>query len=151
MPTQHPISKWWPIGLGITSLLLYAIGGGLVGNSAYTDGYYIYLDTGKYYGGIALCALGSFAFIAFVVMLVLYFVRRNRITHQAETSHGDVSYAGTQSSQQNVVAKPEAVVMTNQINPQKGSKFCGNCGSFANGKFCAGCGATVTGIDSEIA
>ena len=151
MYAQQPISKWWPIGLGIASVVLFAVGGGLVGSSAYTDGYYIYINTGMYYGGIAICALASFAFIAFIVMFILYFVRRNKTAQHVENGHGVVNYAQPQTAapyQQPAMAKPEPVVMTNMTNQmaQNETKFCGNCGAAANSRFCVGCGATVPGM-----
>ncbi|RMZ91365.1 hypothetical protein DV736_g1387, partial [Chaetothyriales sp. CBS 134916] len=118
MHNQQPISKWWPIGLGITLIVLFAVGGGLISNSAYTDGYFIYINTGMYYGGIAACVLGGCVSIAFIVMIILYFTRRNRSACNIENGYNNVNYAQPHTTapyQQTAMAKPESIAMTNQM------------------------------------
>lgn len=78
------ISKWWPVGLFITSIILFAVGGGLIGgslgsSSSYYYGYlYYYTNNSMFYAGLALIVIGGLVKISFLVALFLFCVQRRR-------------------------------------------------------------------------
>ena len=174
MPTHKAINKWWPIGLGISSILLFAIGGGLYGNCLYTDGYDVYISLSRYYTGIALLCLGAVAFIAFIVMSIVWLSRRNK-KHDAESqpNFAPAAFRGSMAAPapaydtmvpnhmaqpvyqepQKAMLKPESVVRANQVQVSpvispvttpSVGKFCGNCGTQTEHKYCTSCGAVVS-------
>lgn len=78
------ISKWWPIGLLIATLICFAVGGGLVGGSIDTSsGYY---DSpvafyGMFFVGITFLVIGVLTKLAFWVFLIVYCVQRRRLRY----------------------------------------------------------------------
>jgi hypothetical protein len=68
-----PISRWWPISLGIATVVFFIAGGALLATWA---GCYWDCTRGGYYGGIALIVIAVFLKIAWIVVLVIYIRRR---------------------------------------------------------------------------
>lgn len=83
---KKPMSKWWPIGLLISAVVLIIIGGALIG-SAYSnefcDGFGdCYYNGSEYDAGIALIILGVLVKLAFWIVLIVFIVRRRRLSSQ---------------------------------------------------------------------
>lgn len=84
IPFSMAVSKWWPIGLLIATLICFAVGGGLVGGSMDTSsGYY---DSpvafyGMFFGGVAFLVIGALTKLAFWVFLIVYCVQRRRLRY----------------------------------------------------------------------
>lgn len=147
---HRPISKWWPIGLAIGAVALYAIGGGLVGSAC--D--YYYCDLSLWNAGVAFCSLAAICSVAWLVMLVLWATRRNRTTpYNAQTvvlDSRNVPVQPVQMQSQQAHAEMEAedkaqpVVQAQAVNGDgQGGRFCGQCGTQASTPFCSKCGTRV--------
>jgi hypothetical protein len=72
---SKPMSGWWPISLGIATLVFFIAGGALLGTWA---GCYWDCSVGGYYGGIALIVIAVLLKLAWIVVLIIYI--RNRRT-----------------------------------------------------------------------
>jgi hypothetical protein len=145
-----PIDKWWPIGLGITAIVLYVIGGGLFGawnNSIYCgydyDDYYeCFGNVGYWNGGVALCSLGGFASFAWLIVLILYLMRRNKAPSHAPPTEYNINYNYNTTPE----VQPQAPVQ--EVVPPKGGmkeghRFCAQCGNSIQTPFCPRCGGSA--------
>jgi hypothetical protein len=64
-----PMSPWWPITLGIASLLLFIAGGALLGIWA---GCYDGCSAADYYCGVALIVIAAILKIVWIISLIMY-------------------------------------------------------------------------------
>lgn len=140
VPKANTISKWWPIGLGIAVILLYITGGALAGAACSTDEYYC--DTGLWSGGVALCSIASIVFIAFIIMLIVWAVKRKNGKAHWNAATGFIDARNFQSGQQN----PPMESVTYQVPKGVAGRFCGQCGNTVSSAFCPRCGANVPGV-----
>jgi hypothetical protein len=79
--TKPSISRWWPIGTSITSLILYAIGGGLFGaaTASYENDYDSYaVGNALWYGGVAICVLGAISSLISTILWVMFLRKRQK-------------------------------------------------------------------------
>lgn len=169
-PAKRPLSKWWPIGILIAAVVLFVIGGGLLGayyNSfntgctsidsySYDDYCYGYGNAGLWDGGIACIALGGVLKLTFWILFIIYRTQRRR--YRALEATGPSTYVNV--SMGDYSAKPEIATSyaPPHHQPQYSSapaadpllqqpyghtKFCGNCGTAISTAFCTSCGAAV--------
>jgi len=102
------LSKWWPISFFLITLVLFIVGGGLIGawvssaqnsivdsyNSDYDSYYTTYsANNGLYYGALACFALGGICKLTAWILLIVYCVQRRNsrtivVTQAYEPYHG---------------------------------------------------------------
>jgi hypothetical protein len=162
--SKAPISRWWPIGLLITSIVFFIIGGGLLGAwsssaacSYYDDGYDTFYtcgaNAGEWDGGVACLVIAALIKIAFWVVLI---VRCVQMRHSRAPS--TVVYVNAQAAAESGTA-PKAQPTTNvypvpmqdmshaaqapDAEKQVVTKYCGQCGTGTTANFCSQCGSQV--------
>jgi hypothetical protein len=143
---RRPISTWWPIGFGIGAIVLYAIGGGLIGAGPSLN----YDDSGNsspsgtWAGGVAMCVLGALASIAWIVLLVLYLNRRQTPIYWSPAA----GLVGRRDfpAQPNPQPQPHPVPQPESLHTKGDGRFCGQCGNFSQTQFCPRCGASVPDV-----
>lgn len=140
--SHRPVSKWWPIGLGLGAIVCYAVGGGCVGSACVDDGYGdLYCDTGLWAAGVAFCSIGAILSIAWLVMLILWAVRRNKTppgVAQQVLMQSHAAYQAQPVAAQHY-AKEGPTVSEHDV--EVGRQFCGKCGVTISTPFCQSCGA----------
>jgi hypothetical protein len=133
------LSFWWPVGLGITWLVFYIIGGALYGafnncwakpSTSWSD--CVPLRQGSY----AMISIASIIFIAWVIVLVLYIVKRKK---NAPSGGPTLMMGGS-----NVQNQPVMEGVKGQAHNNIG-EFCANCGTRVTSAFCTRCGAQPGG------
>jgi len=164
------LSHWWPIGLIISSVVFFVIGGGLLGawsSSTYCDGYfndYCYSNGSEYDAGVAFIVIGVILKIAFWIVLIIFCVQRRRtqspstvvyVNAQAAAESGNAAKAQPQA---NVYSAPQQEYTGVQPAPQYGAgaqgqapvvekqtvtRYCGHCGAGNTTPFCSQCGSQV--------
>jgi len=167
-----PISQWWPIGLLISSVLFFILGGGLLGawsSSTVCDyGYFddiCYGNASEYDGGIACIVIAVVLKVAFWIVLIVFCVQRRRsraspstvvyVNAQAAAESGNAAKAQPQASMYST-PQPEftgvqpapqygapAQVQTPVAEKQAVTRYCGHCGAGNVTPFCAQCGSQV--------
>lgn len=131
----------------------YIIGGALVGASVncssysyYDDYVYSCVNTGMWQGGVALMALASITFLAWLVVLILRFTS----WYRQPGAGGNVSYQTNGNAQHPVDAapamhqqasapKPETSVGMTELAP----RYCPTCKNSVSSSFCGNCGTQV--------
>lgn len=170
---RAPVSQWWPIGLLISSIVFFVLGGGLLGawsSSSYCTydydyGYdYCIGNASEWDGGIACIVIGAILKLAFWVVLIVWCVQRRRsrspstvvyVNAQAAAESGNAPKAQPQA---NVYSAPQPDYAGVQPAPQYGvatqvqvpvaekqavTRYCGSCGSGTTTPFCSHCGSQV--------
>ncbi|GAB7348602.1 hypothetical protein MBLNU459_g6985t1 [Dothideomycetes sp. NU459] len=140
-PTAVPLNKFWPIGFGVAAIVLYAIGGGLIGSACNNDDVF-YCDLGLWQGGVALCCLAGIATLAWLILLIIYLTRRQRAGAGAGAARPGVGDTATSPPQPPVApAAPAAAIAEKAEGGQGAGRFCGQCGGAVEARFCPNCGA----------
>lgn len=154
--TPKPVmSKWWPISFFIAAIILFIVGGGLVGAwSSSVDNFdyeYYNFDTynGLYYGGIACFAIaGLCKFVGWILLIVRCTqTQRSRSTAVAYGYQPPNAYAAPATQGPYVAvplqptpAPPYGNVQPVQNNPGMPVRYCGSCGAATTTPFCPQCG-----------
>lgn len=103
-PVQKPsrLNKWWPISFFIAAVVMFVVGGALVGTylantsdcwNSYTYSYYSDYNydydyscgsshDGEFYGGVACFVIGGICKLVAWILLIIFCVKRRRSIHQ---------------------------------------------------------------------
>jgi hypothetical protein len=157
----------WFISLFLAAIVLFIIGGGLVGawiNSATSYDSYDDYDTddftnndGEYYGAVACFALGGICKLVAWILLIVWCVQRRStrtiVVQQAYEPYQSQGWGGNNYAAQAPRQGPYAAVPSPAPEPQYGNaqaqpneggmppmRYCNNCGAAVTTPYCAQCG-----------
>lgn len=167
------MSRWWPIGFLLGSIVFFVVGGALFG--AYDNDCLDNFDddcnsnNSMFYGGVACCVIGGILKVIFWILLFVWCAQRRRSSTTTVAVHVNTAPAGagmagntpstnisSQQAPQPTYYYPQspptpAPTYTSSVQSPGGTtasekqimKYCGNCGTAATTPFCSSCGVQV--------
>ncbi|KAK4247532.1 hypothetical protein C7999DRAFT_41184 [Corynascus novoguineensis] len=168
-PPKSRFSKWWPLGFFIAAILMFIIGGALVGawsasyDCYYSSSYYSSScdgNSGLLYGGAACFVIGGLLKLTAWILLIIWCVKRStRNTTSISYNYQPLNYAGPAPTAapvapaapaplyQNGPAYQNAPPYQSAASPAPQQKtdlrYCGQCGSGTTSPYCPQCGIKV--------
>lgn len=104
---KAPFSKWWPIGCAIACVVLYIIGGAVNGSACASDVYGdIFCNFAQADAGLALLIIASLLFIATIVLLIIYLIKRPKHVIVINQNGLSNTHAASDVPMSNVEAQP---------------------------------------------
>jgi hypothetical protein len=161
--TKSGMSKWWFISFFIAAIVLFIIGGGLVGAwissaTSYVSDYDTYdnydtydytYNNGEYYGAVACFALGGICKLVAWILLIVWCVQRRRtrtiVVQQAYEPYQSQGWGGNNYGAPAPRQGAYAPVPSPAPAPPYGNAQAPpNEGGMPPMRYCNNCGAAVT-------
>ncbi|KIW19994.1 hypothetical protein PV08_00569 [Exophiala spinifera] len=142
--------KYWALGFGILSLILYGVGAGLLGYfystvSGEVDNLDYYSNGGEYsrqVGGFVCVGLGSIFTFMWLVLLAISSSRKRCIQPVYIVAQSSMGHPRP-------VLSGEEVENRHTQQDQELGRYCGMCGKFVQTPFCRRCGTPQNTFSSD--
>ena len=157
------MSRWWPIGFLLGSIVFFVAGGALFGaydNDCLDDfNDDCYSKNSMLYGGVACCVIGGILKVIFWILLFVWCSQRRRSSTTTVAVPANIAPAGagmagntpltnisSQQAPQPTYYYPQSHLQSpggTTASEKRIMKYCGYCGTAATTPFCGNCGAQV--------